>query len=138
METRVETSSPATARADPFGPLFTKWESTANAHDAKGWTSNFSKDAVLMPAGTPTPIHGQDGILKWAEAAVKIWNSLQLQRGRERVDGRRGWASGTFSGNVNMPDGTKMDVTGSYLSTLQNDGKEWKVDASIWNINLPQ
>ncbi len=138
METQVETSTPAPGHADPFGPLFVKWESTANAHDAKGWTSNFSKDAVLMPAGTPTPIHGQDGILKWAEAAVKIWNSLKIQRGPHRVDGHRGWASGTFSGNVNLPDGNKMDVSGSFLSTLLNDGKEWKVDASIWNINLPQ
>jgi ketosteroid isomerase-like protein len=123
--------------SDPFATLFDKWEKTANEHDAKGWASNFSADAVLMPAGTPRPIRGHAGILDWAEGATKIWNTLKLHRGPQHAEGSHGWASGTYSGNINMPGGTKTDVTGSYLTTLHNDGKAWKVTASIWNFNLP-
>ena len=138
METVTHPARSAAAGHDPFAALFSKWESTANAHDAKGWSSNFSKDAILMPAGTHAIIRGHDGIVKWAEGAVSVWNSLGLQRGPQQVDGSQGWASGTFTGNVNMPDGKKVDLTGSYLTTLHKSGQDWKVVAAIWNVNLPE
>jgi ketosteroid isomerase-like protein len=104
-----------------FGDLNSKFVETVNNHDMPGWAALFSEDAVLVPAGQPSVI-GRKGIEEWGDVATKIWNHLEIQKGRCSVDGNVVWEQGTWTGNINLPDDQTIDVSGNFLLVAEKVG----------------
>jgi len=107
-----------------------------NKHDAKGWAALFAEDAILVPAGQPI-VTGRESIEKWGEVAAKIWNHLDVKREHSNSNGNIAWDTGSYTGNVNLPDGKAVDISGNYVFILQKEGSTWLIKANTWNINPP-
>jgi uncharacterized protein (TIGR02246 family) len=121
---------------DAFAAMNRKFETAIRNHDTASWLSLYADDAVLIPVGQPI-VQGKEDLKKWGEGAAKVWNTLEIKEQQTRVDGSFAWQPGTWSGNINMPDGKAMDVAGNYLTILRKDGEDWKIIADTWNVNPP-
>ena len=113
-----------------------KQVTAVNKHDAKGWAALFAQDAILVPAGQSI-VTGRENIEKWGEAAVKVWNRLDVKREHSSSNGNVAWDTGTFTANVNLPDGKAADIGGNYMFVLQKEGSAWLIKANTWNLNPP-
>jgi ketosteroid isomerase-like protein len=111
-----------------------KFVDAVNSHDTPGWTALFAEDAVLIPAGQEA-VTGRKGIEEWAEVATKIWNHLEVQQGTCTYDGNVAWQSGTWTGNINVPDGGTVDISGNFLGIAQKEGSTLRIKAHTWNVN---
>ena len=107
-----------------------------NKHDAKGWAALFAEDAILVPAGQPI-VTGRENIEKWGEVAAKIWNHLDVKREHSSSNGNVAWDTGSYTGNINLPNGKAADISGNYVFVLQKEGSAWLIKANTWNINPP-
>jgi ketosteroid isomerase-like protein len=133
----VAFSMPAFAAGDdPFNALNRKFEQTVSSQDAKGWASLYASNAILVPVGEPVVV-GHDNILKWGEEAVKVWNKLSINEGPAVVKGDVAWQPSTWTGNINTPDGKKMDISGRGLVVLQKEGTDWKIVADTFSFDPP-
>lgn len=131
-------STPALAGdMDAINAVSEKNIAAVNAHDAKSWADTYAKNAVLVPAGSPI-VEGREAIEKWGEGAAKVWNSLKVSPGETRLHGDTAWQPGTWSGNLNMPDGKTADLSGNYLMVLTKEGPNWSIIADTWNVNPPK
>jgi uncharacterized protein (TIGR02246 family) len=117
-----------------FADLNSKFVATVNSHDAYGWASLFSEDAVLVPAGQPS-VAGRKGIEEWAEVATKIWNHLEIQQGRCSADGNVVWEQGTWTGNISLPEHQPMDISGNFLLVAEKEHSALRIKAHTWNVN---
>jgi ketosteroid isomerase-like protein len=117
-----------------FSDLNSRYVDTVNSHDVPGWAALFSEDAVLVPAEQPSVI-GRKGIQEWGEVATKVWNHLELQQGRCSADGTVVWEQGTWTGNINLPEGQTMDVSGNFLVVAEKEGPALRIKADTWNVN---
>jgi ketosteroid isomerase-like protein len=104
-----------------FAGLNSKFIETVNSHDAHRWAALFSEDAVLVPAGQPS-VSGRNRIEEWGEIATKVWNHLEIQQGRCSADGNVVWQQGTWTGNINLPDHQKTDISGNFLIVAEKEG----------------
>jgi hypothetical protein len=82
-------------------------------------------------------VTGRESIERWGEVATKIWNHLDVKRGQSGSNGNVAWDTGTYTGNVNLPDGKAVDISGNYVFILQKEGSTWLFKIDAWNINLP-
>ena len=119
-----------------FANLNSRFVELVNDHDAHRWTALFAEDAVLVPAGQPIVV-GRKNIEEWAEVAVKIWNHLEIKQWHCSGDGNVAWEHGTWTGNVNLPDEKKMDISGNFLLVVEKDASDLRIKAHTWNINPP-
>jgi ketosteroid isomerase-like protein len=103
-----------------------KQVAAVNKHDAKGWAALFAEDAILVPAGQPI-VTGRESIEKWGEVAAKIWNHLDVKREHSSSNGNIAWDTGSYTGNVNLPDGKAVDISGNYVFILQKEGSTWLI-----------
>jgi len=117
-----------------FADLNSRFVETVNSHDAHSWAALFSEDAVLVPAGQPSVI-GRKDIEAWGDIATKIWNHLDIQQGRCSADGNVVWEQGTWTGNINLADHQKMDISGNFLLVAEKDGSNLRIKAHTWNVN---
>lgn len=131
--------SPALAEdmSKTFADMNKKYEAAVIGHNAKEWASLFAKDATLVPAGAPI-VQGRENIEKWGEDAVNVWNSLSANGDAPRANGAVAWQAGTWTGNINTPDGKTTDLSGNFLTIVQKEGSEWLITADTWNINPPK
>ena len=117
-----------------FAALNGRFVDTVNSHDTTSWVALFAEDAILVPAGQEA-VTGRKGIEEWAEVATKVWNHLEIQQGLCRSDGNVAWESGTWTGNINVPDERTMDVSGNFLLIAQKEGSTLRIKAHSWNVN---
>ena len=117
-----------------FAELNARFVDTVNDHDAISWAALFAEDAVLVPAGQVS-VTGRKGIEAWAEIATKVWNHLEIKQGPCTADGNVAWESGTWTGNINVPDEQTMDLSGNFLLIAQKEGSAWRIKAHTWNVN---
>jgi len=117
-----------------FAELNARFVDTVNDHDPISWAALFAEDAVLVPAGQDS-VTGRKGIEEWAEAAMKVWNHLDIKQGHCTADGNVAWESGTWTGNINVPDEQTMDLSGNFLLIAQKEGSAWRIKAHTWNVN---
>jgi ketosteroid isomerase-like protein len=117
-----------------FAALNDRFVDTVNSHDTPGWVALFAEDAILIPAGQEA-VTGRKGIEEWAEVATKIWNHLEIQQGLCTSDGNVAWESGTWTGNINVPDERTMDISGNFLLIAQKEGSALRIKAHTWNVN---
>jgi ketosteroid isomerase-like protein len=114
--------------------LNARFVDTVNDHDAISWAALFAEDAVLVPAGQAS-VTGRKGIEEWAEIATKVWNHLEINQGLCTADGNVAWESGTWSGNIKVPDEQTMDVSGNFLLVAEKEGSKLRIKAHTWNVN---
>jgi ketosteroid isomerase-like protein len=117
-----------------FAALNSRFVETVNCHDAPSWVALFAEDAILIPAGQEA-VTGRKQIEEWAEVATKIWNHLDIQQGLCQSDGNVAWESGTWTGNINVPDEQTMDISGNFLLIAQMAGSTLRIKAHTWNVN---
>ena len=117
-----------------FAALNGKFVDTVNAHDTPSWAALFAEDAILIPAGQQA-VTGRNGIEGWAEVATKVWNHLEIQQEFCTSDGNVAWESGTWTGNINIPDEQTMDISGNFLLIAQKEGSALGIKAHTWNVN---
>ncbi|PRX99343.1 DUF4440 domain-containing protein [Paraburkholderia sp. BL25I1N1] len=117
-----------------FAALNGRFVDTVNSHDTIGWVALFAEDAILVPAGQEI-VTGRKGIEEWAEVATTVWNHLEIQQGLCRSDGNVAWESGTWTGNINVPDERTMDIGGNFLLIAQQEGSTLRIKAHSWSVN---
>ncbi|MGF6636663.1 ketosteroid isomerase-like protein [Paraburkholderia sp. MM5496-R1] len=118
-----------------FAALNGRFIDTVNSHDTPGWLALFAEDAILIPAGQEA-VSGRKGLEEWAEVATKVWNHLEMQQAFCTSDGNVAWESGTWTGNINVPDDRTMDVSGNFLLVAQREGSMLRIKAHTWNVNI--
>ena len=120
-----------------FSALNSKFVETVNAHDPKRWAALFAEDAVLAPSGQPS-VKGRGDIEAWAGEAMKIWNSLAIDReGHFSADGDAVWEQGTWTGNINVAEGKTQDISGNFLLVAEKAGEGLRIKAHTWSVNQP-
>ena len=116
-----------------FAELNARFADTVNDHDASSWAALFAEDAVLVPADQAS-VTGRRGIEEWGEMATQVWNHLEIKQEHCTADGNVAWETGTWTGNINVPDQQTMDVSGHFLLVAQKEGSTWRIKAHTWNV----
>jgi ketosteroid isomerase-like protein len=120
--------------AQAFAALNGKFVDTVNSRDPAGWVALFADDAILVPADRPI-VSGRKGLEQWADAASKIWNHLEISQGPCASNGDIAWETGSWTGNINLPDNETLDIGGYFLLVAQSDGDALRIKAHSWNVN---
>ncbi len=63
--------------------------------------------------------------------------ALKVETTRVEVVGNIGFSMGTFSINLKLPTGKRIDEQGKWLAAVRRAGATWKIVAHCWNSNLP-
>lgn len=62
---------------------------------------------------------------------------LKAQTTYVQVSGDTAFSVGTFTANVKLPNGKRIDDQGKWVVTLRRVGATWKIVAHCWNTDLP-
>ena len=123
--------APAAAQKAEIEAANAKWVAFFNKGDFDGVASLYTADATAFPPGS--------GIVKGRSAIGAMWKSMADQMTDPKVTTidvkRLGPAAareiGTFSLKTKAP--TPKEVTGKYVVVWQKVGRDWKIEADIWN-----
>ena len=110
-----------------------------NAKDVEKIGTFFSGNAALMPANQNT-LRGVESIKSWYEFRVKDQGARDLAIEPQAIEGHGplGYVAGTFSLNLQPPDGTPpRHDRGKVLWIVRKYGGHWKFDCQIMSSDLP-
>lgn len=121
--------------------LLEKWVEAAEKGDAATLTSLYAKDAILLPQGQPQPIKGEAAIRKFFDTAVNPPGLTKIKVTPSQVtpiDEKTYFGAGTWSAEAPGQNGAPgVQVGGTYLDVVANDGTAWKIIADTWNMMPP-
>lgn len=133
---------PVVARAqstdeDAIRELDEKWVAMVAADDVGGIVDLFADDGRFMPPNAPAAVGDEairqvfTSIVEWplvTFAPDVIWIS---ESGDMAID------VGTYHVELTGPEGTAMSDDGKYLTAWVKRDGEWKVQADIFNSDMP-
>lgn len=147
MKRSLSAISLAAVLALPVGPVFANGDEAAiraasvkfmefyAAGDAAGMASLYTRDASLLPPGTPR-VDGRQAIQAYWQGAMDSGISdLVLNMTEVEDDDDLAYETGTFSLSMPTEDGARTTVTGKYLIVWEEDDDVWMMHRDIWNLD---
>lgn len=108
-----------------------------NRRDSKKLVAMFTHDAMQMAPFAPAT-QGHEQIRQAFQHDFEQYDprDLKIEITRTEHSGDIAFEFGTFTMNVRMPDGTRMDDHGKWIVTLRHADDEWRISGHIWNTDL--
>lgn len=105
------------------------------AGDAAAMAALYTRDAALLPPGTPR-VDGRQAIQAYWQGAMDSGISdLILNTTEIEDDDDLAYETGTFSLSMPAEDGSRTTLTGKYLVVWEEDDDVWMLHRDIWNLD---
>ena len=112
------------------------WQATFNAGNKEGLRDLITDDIAMHQAEMPA-ITGADGYIAFFSAPPEFTNLVITV---DEVDGHGnlGYAAGTYTGDIALPDGSTANVPGKWLIVVVEgaDGK-WRISRHTASVDVP-
>jgi len=118
--------------------LTKEWEQHHNARNIDKLLTFYTADGFLMPPFYPV----SKGATAMRQFFVEEFQqndprNLTVETSLVEITGDTAFLIGTFTNNLKMPSGKRMDVPGKWTCVLRRVGADWKIFAHCWNPDLP-
>lgn len=118
--------------------LTKQWEQYYNARNIDKLLTYYTADALMMPSFYSM----SKGATAMRQYFVDVFQqydprNLTIETTHLEIIGDTAFHIGTFTNNVKMPNGKRMDAPGKWISVLRRVGSTWKVFAHCWNEDMP-
>jgi ketosteroid isomerase-like protein len=126
------------ADADQVKQMVQDFVAAYNAQDVAKVGTFFSANATLMPANQST-LHGVDSLKSWFELRFKDDGARDLAIEPIAVEGHGslGYVAGTFSLNLQPPNGPARRDRGKVVWLVHKYSGQWKFELQIMSSDLP-
>jgi uncharacterized protein (TIGR02246 family) len=112
-----------------------QWIAAYDKNDAAALTALYTKDAAVLPQGSPQPIIGSENIEKFMQGMVK-GDHLKHMRlpvtEAKMIDPKTLLQVGTWEAEAG-----NQNLAGTYMSVIVQEGSDWKYRADTWNMMPP-
>ncbi len=118
--------------------LAKEWEQLYNARNIDKLVTLYIADGLIMAPFYPV----SKGATAMRQYFVDVFQqndprNLTVETTHVEITGDTGFGIGTYTNNVKLPNGKRMDVPGKWVSVLRRVGSSWKIFAHCWNEDLP-
>jgi len=118
--------------------LAKEWEQHQNARNIDKLLTFYTADGMVMAPFYPVS-KGATAMRQYFVEEFKQNDprNLTIETTHVEVTGNTAFGIGTFTDNMRMPNGKRMDVPGKWTCVLRRVGSNWKIFAHCWNTDLP-
>jgi ketosteroid isomerase-like protein len=120
-------------KSDMAGRIVT-WEKQYNSGEFDALAAQYTEDATRMPYQAPA-VQGREAIAtmnrSYHEGGA---TSIDLELLGAESQGGMAWAHGTY--HLKLADGSTFQ-TGKWINVSKKVGKQWLIQADIWNTDSP-
>jgi ketosteroid isomerase-like protein len=109
-----------------------------NRRDLQKIVSLFCDDGISMPPFRQSG-HGHANLRRLYEETFQQQDprNLKIEVSRVEYDDNVAFDYGTYSLNLRLPDGTRMDDHGKWICTLRRErNDQWRIAGLCWNTDL--
>ena len=115
-----------------------EWEQHYNARNIDKLLTLYTADGWLMAPYYPM----SKGATAMRQYFVEVFQqndprNLTVETIRTEITGDTAFGIGTFTNNIRMPNGKRMDFPGKWTTVVRRVGSDWKIFAHCWNHDLP-
>lgn len=118
--------------------LTKEWEQHYNARNIDKLLSFYTADGVIMPPFYPVA----KGATEMRQFFVEVFKqndpqNLTIEASHVEIVGDIAFGIGTFTDNINIPSGKRIELPGKWTSVLRRVDANWRIFAHCWNPDLP-
>src|SRR3989440_12801054 len=134
----MATTTPNTSRTAPLLDLMTKGHEAFNARDFEAVDAVHHPDMIAFIPGLAEPVYGRQAHAAAMQQSLRSFPDMHVDTPYPIQFGSGDWitvvthATGTFTGEMTLPDGTVIPPTGKAFDVEFGQTTKWGGDRLIW------
>src|SRR3954451_14446177 len=134
----MATTTPNTSRTERLLALMTKGDDAFNARDFEAVDAGHHPDMIAFITGLAEPVYGREAHAAAMQQFLRSFPDMHVDTPYPIQFGSGDWitvvthATGTFTGEMTLPDGNVIPPTGKAFDVEFGQTSKWDGDRLIW------